>query len=312
MRKLATLLFVLAATSPVDAKPKPKASVKAHMDKAAKAHKAGKFDVALSELQAAYAIDPQPKLLFAIAQVYAKLDNCEAAIEHYEKFSAATKDKDKQAVVQQAVEACKKKLEEKAAAKPDKPDKGEGVFRAKKPADDQLPTADVKPEPKPEPKVEATPTPPGEPPVETKPAEEHKPEIKAFEDPPPPAKPAPVPVPVATVTAQPTTKAWYRDVIGDALVISGVGATITSVFTYRSALDELDEADHATALADYDTHRHNAERKQLYTWALAGGGLALVTAGVLRYSLRNSRREASGVAIVPSDRGGLITWSGGF
>src|SRR6185503_10681618 len=136
-------------------------------------HKAGKCDVALTELQAAYAIDPQPKLMYAIAQVYAKLDKCEEAIEHYEKFNAATKDKSKQAVVQQAIDACKQKL---ADAKPDKPEKGDGVFRAKKPPADELPTADVK-----DPKVEATPE---AKPEETKPEPESKPptEIKAFDD----------------------------------------------------------------------------------------------------------------------------------
>ena len=50
MRKLATLMFVLAAAGAADAKPKAKGNVKVHMDKAAKAHKAGKFDVALTEL----------------------------------------------------------------------------------------------------------------------------------------------------------------------------------------------------------------------------------------------------------------------
>lgn len=302
MRKLATILFVLAAATTADAKPKPKtdakADVKVHMDKAAKAHKAGKFDVALTELQAAYAIDPQPKLLYAIAQVYAKLDNCEAAIEHYEKFNAATKDKSKQSVVKQAIDACKAKI----AEKPDKPDNG--VFRAKKPPTDELPPADAN---KPEPKVEATPEPP---PVETKPPEEPKPQITAFDEPPPPAKSATAPVAVS-VTATPKHKSWYRDGIGDALVITGVGATIASFITYRGAQSDLDDAEKAPNLAGYDELHRSAERKQLYTIVLAGGGIALVTAGVLRYALRSKHTE-NGVAVVPHGHGGLITWTGGF
>ncbi|HEY5924332.1 MAG TPA: hypothetical protein VIV11_21795 [Kofleriaceae bacterium] len=311
MRKLATILFVLAATTAAHAKPK-KGNAKVHMDKAAKAHKAGKFDVALTELQAAYAIDPQPKLLFAIGQVYAKLDNCAEAIEHYEKFNDKTKDKSKQAVAKQAIDACKKKLDD---AKPDKADSK--VFRAKKPPEDELPTADSKPagEPKPEPKLEATPEPQ---PVETKPepkvepAPEPKPtEIRAFDEPPPRAKPAPEPVATVTVQTQ-ERKPWYRDAIGDTLVITGVGATLASFIVYRSAKNELDDAEKAGSLADYDEHRNNAERKQLYTWMLAGGGIAFVTAGVIRYTLRSDGGESRGLAVVPNQHGGLITWSGGF
>lgn len=312
MRKLATLLIlVAAATTTADAKPKPKGSVKVHMDKAAKAHKAGKFDVALTELQAAYELDPQPKLLFAIAQVYAKLDNCEAAIDHYEKFSAATKDKDKQAVAKQAIDACKKKLDEKPD-KADKPEAGGGVFRAKKPPENELPTAETKSDiPGIDPNAPSTP-----PAIEAKP-DEPKPEqkqITAFDEPPPPpAKPVAQPVAVTTtVTAQPKSSAWYRDPIGDALVITGVGATIFSFFTYRGAQNDLDDAETASTLAEYDDHRHNAERKRLYTILLAGGGIALVTAGVLRYTLRSKHGESTTLAIVPGEDGGLITWSGGF
>jgi hypothetical protein len=185
---------------------------------------------------------------------------------------------------------------------------GDSVFRAKKPPAEELPTAEAKPEP--EQKIETAP-----PPVETKPAEPVEParEIKAFDDPPPPAKRV-EPVEVKTeVTATTTKKPWYRDALGDALVITGVGATIGSFFTYRAAQNEVDAADNdSTTLAQYDEHRNNAERNQLYTIVLAGGGIALVTAGVLRYALRSNGRETRGVAIVPSSGGGLITWSGGF
>jgi hypothetical protein len=44
---------------------------------------------------------------------------------------------------------------------------------------------------------------------------------------------------------------------------------------------------------------------------LAGGSVALIGAGVLRYSLR-SGTETRRVALVPMQSGGLITWSGGF
>lgn len=301
MNKLASTLIVLAALSTAHAKPKAKGNVKAHMDRAAKAHKDGKFEVALAELKAAYEIEPQPKLIYAIAQVHAKLDHCEEAIEHYERFLAADNDKAKETVVRQAIDACKKKLA-------DKPDKGDGVFRAKKDGE----TAEVKPveasavnreasaEPAPPP-VETRPVPPP-PPVEPPPA-------------PPPAAAAPArsePPPAVVMTTRSTHSPWYRDVLGDALVVTGVGATVASVFLYRAAQSDLDNAEAATTLAGYNDYRSNAESKQLYTYVLAGGGIALVTAGVLRFALRDNQRETRSVAIVPSGDGGLITFSGGF
>ena len=136
-----------------------------------------------------------------------------------------------------------------------------------------------------------------------------------IEQPPRGAEPPPLPVaepvpsaPVATTQYSP----WYRDVLGDALVITGVAATVGSFFAYRAAQSDLDTAEDAGTLDAYNDLRDSAETKQLYTVVLAGGGLALVTAGVLRYALRDNRRETRGVAIVPTTSGGLITWSGGF
>jgi tetratricopeptide (TPR) repeat protein len=298
MHKLALSVIVLATASTAYAKPKPKgqAAVKAHMDRAAKAHKAGKFEVALTELKAAYDVEPQPKLLYAIAQVYAKLDNCTDAIDYYERFLAA--DTSKQGVVKQAIDACKKKL----ADKPDKPDdKGDGVFRTKK-IDGELPTAEPIEPPPPPPPVEAKLEP--APPVVIE-------QPRGAERPPPAPVSEPVPsepAPVATTQHSP----WYRDALGDALVITGVAATVGSFFAYRAAQSDLDKAEDAGTLDAYNDLRDSAETKQLYTVVLAGGGLALVTAGVLRYALRDNRRETRGVAIVPTTSGGLITWSGGF
>src|SRR4051794_16867061 len=108
LRYLSIAIALGALASPALAKPKakgkgkPAATAKVHIDKATKAHKEGKFDVALTELQAAYEIDPQPKLVFAIAQVQAKLGDCPSAVDSYTKYLSTTKDKQKQAVVKQA------------------------------------------------------------------------------------------------------------------------------------------------------------------------------------------------------------------
>jgi tetratricopeptide (TPR) repeat protein len=295
MHKLASSLIVLFVASAADAKPKPKnkGELKAHMERAAKAHKDGNYDVALDELQAAYALDPQPKLLFAIAQVHVKLDNCDTAIDYYEKFLAAEKDKSKQSVVRQAIDACNKKLDEKS----EKLEKTDGVFRQKK---DGEPPKSIG--------VDAT--------TETKVEVPVEPQPQPVEPPPPPPpverpEPRPVEPPVAVVTTTESSP-WYTDPIGDALVVAGVGATVGSLLMYRAAQSEVDKADNAASLELYKEHRDRAEQKQLYTVVLAGSGVALVAAGVLRFALRDGTREQRRVAIVPAAGGGLITWSGGF
>lgn len=143
MTRLVAVAAVLLLASQAGAVPRN--TIKAHIDKATKAHAEGKFDVALDELKAAYALEPKPELLFAIAQVYVKLDNCTEAIDHYEKFLATTKDAQSKQVVTQAIEACKTKL---AAAKP-----------APEPTPE--PTATPEPEPmRPPPKPQAPQPPP--------------------------------------------------------------------------------------------------------------------------------------------------------
>jgi len=288
-----TIVIALIALVPLvaDAKPKkgkggkknPKVEAKMHMDKGAKAHKAGNFDVALTELQAAYELDPQPKLLFAIAQVQQKLDNCPDAISNYEKFLAATKDKKKQAVVKQAIEACNKKVAE--ATPPMDPPSGPEDKLAEPATVSATQPPPVEPTPAPDPAPMPTPTP------------------DPVQDNPLPPGPA--------MSDTRGAKPWYKDVLGDALVISGVAAGTVGAIMYMGARSALDDAENAPSLADYDSKVSDAHDKRTYAVILGAGGAVLITAGILRYKLRD-KGETHGVAIAPTSGGGLVTWSGGF
>jgi hypothetical protein len=281
-----TLLIAMLVTAPLAAEAKPpKAraqrkgpSVKTHMDRAAKAHKAKKFDVALTELEAAYAIDPQPKLLFAIAQVQAKLDRCDGAIENYEKYLASTKDKQKQSIVKQAIAACRKKI---AAATPP-------------------------PEPEPAPTdnpVEETPPAPA---VEPAPAPEPMPII---DDAPPPAS-SPI---LGRAETPPSSgpRPWYKDIVGDVLVAGGVASGALSVVMYLKAKTELDDAESASTLPGYEKLVNQAHDHRTYAVIFAGAGVVLLGGGLLRYALHDSG-ESRGVALAPTSGGAVVTWSGGF
>lgn len=90
--------------------PKEKQQAQEHIQKATEAHQAEKYDVALTELEAAYALDPQPDLLYAIGQVHVKLDQCEKAIESYEKFIATNPPEEPTAAANEAIDTCKTQI----------------------------------------------------------------------------------------------------------------------------------------------------------------------------------------------------------
>lgn len=105
------LVFALLALPAVAlAGPKEKAEAQKHIEKATGAHQAGKYDVALTELQAAYALDAQPDLLYAMGQVQVKLGKCDEAIASYEKFLATNPPAEPSAAANEAIETCKSQL----------------------------------------------------------------------------------------------------------------------------------------------------------------------------------------------------------
>ena len=70
----------------------PKTAAKQHVAAAKSFHEQRRFADALAALEAAYALDPQPQLLFAMGQLNVRLGRCERAIMFYERF-VATKPK---------------------------------------------------------------------------------------------------------------------------------------------------------------------------------------------------------------------------
>jgi tetratricopeptide (TPR) repeat protein len=102
------LVFALLALPALAfAGPKEKAEAQKHIEKATTAHQGGRYDVALTELQAAYGLDPQPDLLYAIGQVHVKLGKCEDAIASYEKFLATNPPAEPAAAAKEAIDTCK-------------------------------------------------------------------------------------------------------------------------------------------------------------------------------------------------------------
>jgi tetratricopeptide (TPR) repeat protein len=130
---------VAIAMAPARAFADAKADAKEHIEKASAAHEAGKLDAALTELNIAYTLDPQPELLYAIAQVHVQLGHCPMAITFYKRFLATRPSDEAVAVVKEAIHTCE-------TAPP--------------------PAIETKPEPEPEPKPEPKPEPVAPPPPE--------------------------------------------------------------------------------------------------------------------------------------------------
>jgi hypothetical protein len=116
------------------------------------------------------------------------------------------------------------------------------------------------------------------------------------------------PPPAPTVQAH---SPFYKDILGDVLVVGGVAAGVVSFVEYRGALGKLDDAEKAPTLIDYNNDVSDAHDKRRLSLILAGGSIALIGAGVVKYALHSSG-ESHRVALVPTTSGGLVTWSGGF
>jgi hypothetical protein len=117
------------------------------------------------------------------------------------------------------------------------------------------------------------------------------------------------PPPAATIT---TKRPFYRDILGDVLVVGGVAAGVVSFVEYRGAVADLDDAEAAPSLADYNRLVDDAHSKRNLSLMLAGGSAVLLVAGVVRFAVHGGGETRTNVAVVPTTSGGLVTWSGGF
>lgn len=274
---------------------KRKAEQARRAEQAAKARKDGRFEDARVELEAAYALDPQPDLLNALGQVYVQLGNCGEAIMYYKRFVATQKDPRVTNVVDQAIAACKSALN--PVREPPQPPDG------RRPPPDKQPPPSTRPPQPPadrpsQPTVDNPALPPGEqPPVRP------LPQLLA------PTKSAPAPV----VARQGSP--WYKDKLGDALVLGGVVATVVALVEYRGALSDLDTAENRARTRNrvrYSELVDSAHSKRTASVVLVGAGGALITAGIIHYVLHDRATEVRTVGVAPAHGGGLVTYEGKF
>jgi tetratricopeptide (TPR) repeat protein len=141
-----SLLLLLLAAAPRAAQADARREAQAHLARATELHGAGAFAEALTELTIAYSLDPQPDLLYAIAQTHVQLGNCPQAILFYRRFLSTRPERVAASAALEAIEVC-----ETAPPPPEPPPEPEPVVEP--------------PPPPPEPVVEPPPPPPPPPPA---------------------------------------------------------------------------------------------------------------------------------------------------
>jgi tetratricopeptide (TPR) repeat protein len=102
----ATLALLAVLTIAPRASADPRSEARPHIERASSLHAAGKYAEALKALTLAYALDPQPQLLYAIAQVHVKLGDCEGATTFYQRFLATNPEARQASVARQAIARC--------------------------------------------------------------------------------------------------------------------------------------------------------------------------------------------------------------
>lgn len=107
MTRATLAILLLLAAAPAGADP---ATAEAHERAAAEYFRVGNFEAALVEFRAAYALDPKPDYLYAMAAIEEQRGGCAAAIDLYERFLATDPPAEDVAVAREAIAACKQKL----------------------------------------------------------------------------------------------------------------------------------------------------------------------------------------------------------
>lgn len=279
MRATSSLLVVALATSIASAAPKvtakAKAAAKKHMEKAASATTEGRHQDALTELDAAYALDPQPMLLLARGHLYVKLEKCEDAIKLYEAYLATKPTQEMADSAQASIDTCKAAL---APPPPPEPVKPTQVTSEELNIDDENPTL----------------------------TKANRPDSVQRASEPGAAPPAKQ---VDTVPSGP--RPWFKDPILIGLSVGGAAAMTTSLVFYMSARSKIDSAEAATTYGEWIRNETEARDPRRYAIIFAAVGTVLV-GGAVFYGLRRQDSEPSRVSVVPTGDGAMVGYGGSF
>ena len=232
-RALALIVALLVVALAVAARAQPAgraADAKRHLDAGNRLYLEGRYDDAVRELRAGYAIDARPDFLYALGQAERKRGDCKAAIRYYQAFVDTGQSPQRTVAVLVQIDRCKQEM----AAAPVTP----------QPSPRSPSPSPLSPSPSSSPRVAAEPPsqsasapPVAEPPVAEPPGAE----------PAPSAEPAPLAAasPPSPPPSSPSTKLykrwWVWTLVGVAAAGAavGLGVGLTQHSSFDSTLPNL-------------------------------------------------------------------------
>lgn len=141
-----------------------------------------------------------------------------------------------------------------------------------------------------------------------------------------PKEPVPPPAPPAPATAEPevevarppapparrdTARAWWKDPVGDGLVVVGVAGLVVGGLELSSAASADSDKSNATSYADFQRFSDQASSDGKLGVIAAGAGGAAVVLGVIWYATHRDHGERTVTGWVAPTGGGLAI-AGGF
>ena len=280
------LIAVTALATSATAAPRGRRA-RVEFNRGVKAYATRHYEAAASALARSYALEHDPETLFAWAQTERKLDHCDKAVELYGKLLALHLPEANKRAVEDQLAECKQILAAQAPA----------------PAPDTTPPAPAPDTTPPTPAPDTTPPAPA--PDTTTPPD--------TTPPPPAAAMSSAPAPDASVAAAPAEgRAWWRDPVGDGLVIAGAAGAGVGIAMLISGHDADQAKAGAASYADYKALSDQARsRGQIGIIASAAGGALLVT-GIVWYATHRDHPERPAVAAWLAPGAGGLAVSGAF
>ena len=107
LRVAVTVALALFGGAAAAARADAKREAATHLERATQLHGDGRLADALNELTVAYALDPVPDLLYAIAQIRVQLGDCANAIPFYERFLSTRPTKLAADAAREAITTCR-------------------------------------------------------------------------------------------------------------------------------------------------------------------------------------------------------------
>jgi hypothetical protein len=108
---VAVALVVVASAAPARAQSAGRAAeARRHLDKGNRLYLEGRYDDAIVELQAGYALEQRPDFLYALGQAERKRGDCKAAIRYYQAFVDTGQSPQRTVAVLVQIDRCKQEL----------------------------------------------------------------------------------------------------------------------------------------------------------------------------------------------------------